>query len=79
MTWLILNRGAFSLLEKPLSAIGNIPSNYLLFFLGSSIIFYFVIIFLIKIYLLKNVKISFEIYFLPVLILLMLIIPYNDD
>lgn len=38
--WLINNRGFLRLIEKPLSAIGNIPSNYLTFFLGSGIVFY---------------------------------------
>lgn len=77
--WLINNRGFLNLIEKPLSAIGNIPSNYLMFFLGSGIVFYFVILFFIKIYVANKIKVVWELYALPVFVLLTLIIPYNDE
>lgn len=79
LTWLILNKDFLSLFEKPLSAIGNLPSNYLIFLFGSGIVFYFLFIFLLKIYINEKMKISWELYALPVLILLTLIIPYNDE
>ena len=66
-------------MEKPLSAIGNIPENYLMFLLGGGIVFYFVTLFLIKIHIKQNIKISWELYLLPVLILLTLTIPYKEE
>lgn len=77
--WLIFNKGILSLLEKPLSAIGNIPTNYLMFFIGSGIVFYFVMLFFIKIYISEKIKVRWELYILPVLIFLTLIIPYRED
>ena len=76
--WLINNRGFLSLFETPLSTIGNISSNYLMFFLGSGIVFYFVILFFIKIYIANKIKVVWELYAFPVFILLTLIIPYNE-
>ena len=79
LTWLIMNRNLMNLLEKPLSAIGNIPTNYLMFFLGSAIVFYFVMVFLIKIHLYEDIKFRWYLFVLPVLILLTLLIPYRDE
>lgn len=79
LTWLILNRDIFSILEKPLSAIGNIPTNYLMYLLGSGIVFYFVFLFFVKIYFAENANVKWELYALPVLVLLTLVIPYNDE
>jgi hypothetical protein len=79
LTWLIINRGGIKLLEKPLSAIGNIPTNYLMFLIGSGLVFYFVILFLIKIHIKEKIKINWEFYALPIFVVLTLIIPYRDD
>ncbi len=78
MSWLILNRGGISLIEKPLSAIGNLPSNYLIFLFGSGLVFYFVLIFFLKIHFIKNKRIGWELYVFPVLILSTLLIPYKE-
>lgn len=79
LLWLIINRGEINLLEKPISAIGNIPSNYLIFLLGSGIVFYFITLFFIKIKTYKKLKINWELYALPIFVALTLIIPYRDD
>ena len=79
LSWLIFNRDVIRLLEKPISAIGNMPENYLVFLLGSGLVFYFLTLFLIKTYKLEKIKIGWELYALPILVLLTLIIPYRED
>lgn len=76
---LIKRRDILNLLEKPISAIGNLNQNYLLFLLGAGIVFYFIILFLIKIHTTQKIKISWELYALPILLILMFAFPYRDE
>lgn len=76
---LISNKGNISLLEEPLSTIGNVKSNYPFFLIGIGIPLIFLPAIFNKLFKEQNIKSRWEILSIPFIGIAALLIPYNRE
>jgi hypothetical protein len=79
ISFLLINNQGKRIFKDPLSAIGNISNNYPVFVIGALITFPLFTTIIYKLYKKENIKVDWKVFSIPVLGIISIIIPYQDN